>query len=108
MLFNITGKTARSPGRCTDLWAGSDTHQQVTEQQRSRHADFVKARGIPGWIDKTEGNKLTVTLFSGDWHNFQKTYMNDIAVGKDANVVVANDELRTWNPSGRQGTQRGP
>ena len=98
LLFNLTGKTAQSPGRLTDLWVGRGTHLRTTEQQRNRHADFVKARGIPGWIDKTEGNKVTITLFSGDWHNFQKTYMGDIAVGKDVSLVVANDELRTWNP----------
>ena len=65
---------------------------------RQKHAEFVKWRGLPGWIDKVEGNKLSVTLFSGDWHNFQKTYMADFAVGQEARVVVANDELRTWNP----------
>jgi hypothetical protein len=98
LLFNVTGKTAQSPGICTDIWVGSDTHKLVTEQQRKKHVAFVKFRGLPGWVDKTEGNKLTVTLFSGDWHNFQESYLDNIAVGKDLAVVVANDELRTWNP----------
>ncbi|HEY6167730.1 MAG TPA: hypothetical protein VI454_06800 [Verrucomicrobiae bacterium] len=98
LLFNLGGKTATSPGRCTDIWVGVDTHKLATERQRKKFAEFTKKRGLPGWIDKTEGNKLTVTLFSGDTQSFKKTWMDDFAVGKDLRVVVANDELRTWNP----------
>ncbi|HYR57183.1 MAG TPA: hypothetical protein VEO95_01080, partial [Chthoniobacteraceae bacterium] len=98
LLFNLTGKTADSPGWCTDIWVGAETHKLATEQQRKKFADFTKRRGLPGWIDKTEDNKLTVTLFSGDAQNFKKQWMDDFAVGKDIAVAVANDELRTWNP----------
>ncbi len=98
LLFNLTGKTAESPGWCTDIWVGAETHELATEQQRKKFAEFTKRRGLPGWIDKTEDNKLTVTLFSGDAQSFKKTWMDDFVVGKEIAVVVANDELRTWNP----------
>ncbi len=99
LLFNITGKTATNPGRCQDIWVGADTHKQVNdEQQRKRFADFVKFRGLPAWVDRTEGNKVTVTLFSGDPKSFKQSWMNDFVVGKEISIVVANDELRTWNP----------
>ena len=98
LLFNITGKFADNPGWCTDLWVGAETHKAATEQQRKKFTEFTKKRGVPGWIDRTEGNKLTVTLFSGDAQSFKKCYMDDIAVGKELGAVVANDELRTWNP----------
>jgi hypothetical protein len=98
LLFNLTGKTADSPGWCMDIWVGADTHKLVTEQQRAKFAAFTKKRGVPGWVDKTEGNQITVTLFSGDWHTFKDIYMSDIAVGKELSVAVANEELRTWNP----------
>jgi hypothetical protein len=98
LLYNLTGKTAASPGHCTDIWVGADTHKQVTERQRTSHAAFVKFRGLPGWIDRIQGNQLTVTLFTGDPGSFTQTYLTDFAVGKEVRAVVANDELRTWNP----------
>lgn len=98
LLYNLTGKTADSPGWCTDIWVGADTHKLATEQQRKKFVEFTKKRGVPGWIDKTQGNQLTVTLFSGDAQSFKKGYMDDFVVGKDLAVTVANDELRTWNP----------
>jgi hypothetical protein len=99
LLFNLTGKTSTNPGRCTDLWIGSETFKRVTEDQRQRHVAFVKARGVPGWFDKTEGNQLTIALFSGDQKAFKASYLADFNLGKEVAVVVANDELRTWNPS---------
>ncbi len=98
LLFNITGKTATSPGVCTDIYVGTDTHTITTEAQRKKFAEFTKRRGLPGWVDKTEGNQITVTLFSGDSKNFAKAWMDDFGVGKDGAICVANDELRTWNP----------
>lgn len=98
LLFNLTAKTATNPGWCTEVWAGTDMHTQATEGQGKKFVEFNKARGLPGWINKTEGNLITMTLFSGDAGAFKKTWMNDFVVGKDAGVCVANDELRTWNP----------
>jgi len=98
LLFNITSKNADNPGWCTDIWVGAETHKLATEQQRKKFAEFLKRRGLPGWIDKTEGNKVTLTLFSGDTHTFKQTWLKDFEVGKDGKLCVANDELRTWNP----------
>ncbi|HWE01937.1 MAG TPA: hypothetical protein VG326_05955 [Tepidisphaeraceae bacterium] len=98
LLYNFTGKTAENPGHCLDIWVGADTQRSATERQRKNHAAFVKFRGLPGWIDGVDGNKLTVTLFTGDPATFKQTYIGDFAVGRDLRVCVANDELRTWNP----------
>lgn len=98
LLYNLTGKTANSPGRCTDIWAGVDNHLMATEQQRQKFNEFTKARGLPGWIDKTDDKLVTITLFSGDTRAFKASWMNDLAVGKAGKLAVANDETRTWNP----------
>ncbi|MEO6785443.1 MAG: hypothetical protein ABI318_04855 [Chthoniobacteraceae bacterium] len=98
LLFNITGKTAESPGVCTDIWAGTETHTLATETQRKKFVEFTKRRGLPGWVDRTDDNRITITLFSGDPKSFAKTWMDDFAKGKDVAICVANDELRTWNP----------
>lgn len=98
LLYNITGKSATSPGQCTDIWVGAETHERATTEQRKMFDDFVKARGVPGWIEETEGRNVTVTLFSGDVRAFRTSFAPDFAKDKDAGLCVANDELRTWNP----------
>ena len=98
LLYNLSGRTASSPGVCTDIWVGADTHKKVSEQQSAKFAERLKKLGLPGWIDKTEGNKLTITLFSDDVPTFKKTYKADLAIGNQLETVVANQELRTWNP----------
>ena len=75
----------------------TDDEQPADEAQRQKFIEFTKARGLPGWIEKTEGKQMVVTLFSGDPKNFQKTWMDDFAVGKNIKICVSNDELRTWN-----------
>ena len=99
LLYNLTGKTADYPGGCSDIWIGADSQKRATEQQAKKFAEFTKRRGVPGWIDKTEGNVVTVTFFSGDTRAFKQTWMGDFAAGKSGGkLCVANDELRTWNP----------
>ena len=98
LLYNLTGKTANNPGRCTDLWVGVDIHKLATETQQKKFHDFTVARGVPGWIEKTEGKTVTATFFSGDVASFKKTFATEFVVGKGVKVCIANDELRTWNP----------
>jgi len=94
-------------GQLTQL-ATTEDEQPANEAQRQKFVAFTKARGLPGWIEKTEGKQMIVTLFSGDPKNFQKTWMNDFAVGKEIKVCVSNDELRTWNVNvdGKRGAVR--
>ena len=99
LLFNLTGKTATSPGWCSDIWVGAETHRLATENQRRRFAEFTKKRGVPGWIEKTEENFVTVTFFSGDDAGFKTELGKDFVAGIGGRgVCIANDELRTWNP----------
>lgn len=98
LLFNITGKTATDQGWCTDIWSGTDTHTLTKDNQQAKFNAFTKFRGLPGWIDKTEGKTVTLTLFSGDVVAFKKAWTDDLTKGKETRLCVANDELRTWNP----------
>jgi len=74
--------------------------------QRRKFVDFTTARGIAGWVDSTEGKRVTITFFSGNPEKFAETWDADFAVGKEVRVCVANDELRTWQPTscGERGT----
>ena len=98
LLFNITGRRAENPGWATDIWIGEDTHKHATESQQKKFNEFIKARGIPGWIDRTEGKSITFTLFSSNAKTFRTTYASDLVVGRTGKLCVSNNELRTWNP----------
>jgi len=76
----------------------TDDGQPADAAQLKKFREFTEKRGIAGWIDKTEGNTVTVTFFSADPVAFQAAYGELIAVGKSGKLCVANDELRTWNP----------
>jgi hypothetical protein len=84
-------------GKLTRL-VTSDDGQPADAAQLKKFREFTEKRGIAGWIDKTEGSTVTVTFFSADPAAFQAAYDELLAVGKEGNLCVANDELRTWNP----------
>jgi hypothetical protein len=100
LLFNLTGDAAKGQERCTDVWAGAETHKLAAERQRKKHNAFLKERGLPAWIDRVDGGKLTVTLFSGDQTGLKALFKDEGVVPKDRAVyaAVANEELRTYNP----------
>lgn len=85
-------------GRLTRL-VGTKHGQDPDETQRQRFIDFTKARGLAGWIDHTSGKMLTVTFFSGAPHAFAANWGDDFAKASGVSVCVANDELRTWQPT---------
>jgi hypothetical protein len=76
----------------------TDDGESADAAQLKKFREFTEKRGIAGWIDKTQGNTVTVTFFSGDPAAFQAAYGELLVVGKSGKLCVANDELRTWNP----------
>ena len=84
-------------GKFTRL-ATTESFGEADASQRKKFEEFTKARGVAGWIEKTEGRNVTVTFFSGDPAAFKINYADLLTKGKEARVCVANDELRTWNP----------
>jgi len=85
-------------GRPTRL-VGTKHGQAPDEAQQKRFALFTKARGLAGWIDHTAGKTLTVTFFSGNPETFAANWGDAFAQEKEVSVCVANDELRTWQPT---------
>ena len=100
LLVNLTGSSPRNAESCTEIWVGADTHKLVTERQRKKHNAFLKNRGLPAWIDRSEGKKLTITLFSGDGTGYKALFKDEGINPKERAVIaaVANEELRTYNP----------
>ncbi len=102
LLVNLTARDATSRGRCTDIWVGEETHKLVTTAQRAKHDAFLKLRGLPAWIDRVDGPRLTLSLLC--WNEtttrkeLQALLEADFGVGKILDLAVATNELRTYNP----------
>jgi hypothetical protein len=106
LLLDLAGGGAGRPLRCTGVWAGADAHARASEVQRRAHHAFIRARGIPARIERVERDgRLVLSPFSRDRASLLALYRDeDIAPAQRAkeghrfDVVVANDELRTYNP----------
>jgi hypothetical protein len=103
LLANFAAATPEQPLRCTEIWIGADTHQQVTQEQREKHSAFLKVRGLPARIHRVEGSEIVADLLASD-DPADRTVLRtmvlaDFSVGKDMRLAVANDELRTYWPS---------
>jgi hypothetical protein len=100
LVVNLAGNS----GSCADLWAGAEASKLATDQQQQRHAAFLRLRGLASRIDRVDGKKLTVSLF-GDPSSLQDLFRRDGIVPaqwakehRSVDAVVANEELRTYNP----------
>lgn len=85
---------------------GTNDEAKLDIEQRRRFVNFTKDRGLAGWIDATTDDTVTVTFFSGNPDLFDATWHADFEAGMEVRVCVANDELRTWQPTscGERGT----
>jgi hypothetical protein len=97
---NFGGKTASGTPLCSEIYAGADAQKAATARQQKKQLAWLKERGLPCWIDRVDGQALTVTLFSNDRAALRAFLKGEnVAPGKRAiNAVVANEELRTYNP----------
>ncbi|MES2595947.1 MAG: hypothetical protein V4662_11455 [Verrucomicrobiota bacterium] len=84
--------------RPVNLITTDDGEKKPDPEQQKKFREFTEKRGVAGWITKTEGQTLTVALFSGDPAFYEAAYGELLAKGKTTKTCVANDELRTWNP----------
>ncbi len=105
VLVNLSGTGARRPRRCTDVWVGAQTHHQVTELQRKRHVAAIRERGLPAWIDRVEGRRLTVTLLSCEPASLAGLFKDEgidpakwAKENQEVHVVVADENLRSYWP----------
>ncbi len=64
-LCNLTWVTLYGPGRITDLWLDEPARALVTAQQLERHRNYIRERGLPGWVAAVEDEPqlVTVTFF---------------------------------------------
>ena len=94
LLVNITGRTATSRGRCTDIWVGAATHKAAAAQQLTKHSAFLQEHGLPAWIERVEGKKLVLTLLNGPRRDeFKKFFDDNFKQGQEIKFAPADDTL---------------
>lgn len=101
LLFNLSGDQNTASLHCSQVWVGQDTQELASEEQQTKFNEFLKARGLAGWIDQVSDKTLTVTFFDTAGRNpeeFKSRWKNDFSKDQSVRVAVANEELRTWNP----------
>ena len=100
LLVNLTGRTATSRGRCTDIWVGTETHKAATARQRAKHDAFLKERGLPAWIERVDGKRLVVTLLNGTHRNeFKQLFDDNFKPGQEIKFVQTDDTLHPSAPA---------
>ncbi len=105
LLFSASGDQPGKPRRCTEIWVGAATQAAATAAQRSRRIAFLKLRGLPAVIDAIDGKKLTVTFLANERQSLMELFKAEgieaaswAREHRNVEAVVANNELRTYNP----------
>ncbi|CAN5908753.1 hypothetical protein BH11VER1_BH11VER1_09120 [soil metagenome] len=112
VLFNLTWVTLYGPGRITEVWLDETARAVVTNNQLERHRNYIRERGLPGWVTTVEDEPQHVTLvFFGnvDTKLFDELSIKDLNAPppKDGSpppteprggLAVARDSLMTYDP----------
>lgn len=112
ILFNLTWVTLYGPGRITDIWIDEEARKLVSSQQLERHRNYIRERGLPGWVTAVEDEPqfVTVTFFSNvDAKLFDELKIKDLnapppkdgsppPVEPRGGLAVARDTLMTYDP----------
>ncbi len=104
LTFNRTGDG--SAQRAGEVWIGADAEARAAETQRKNHFEALKVRGLPAWIEAVDGKNLILIPFAATPADLLATIkladINPAQWAKEgrgtAGTVVANQELRSYNP----------
>ncbi len=112
--FNLTWATLYGPGRITQLWLDETSRKRASDRQLENHRNYIRQRGLPGWIDEVDDKQqiVTITFFANvDTSLFQElTLTNSEPFGwplskpeekPDApkgTIAVARESLMTYDP----------
>ncbi len=112
VLFNLTWVTLYGPGRITDVWLDEPARALVSANQLERHRQYIRERGLPGWVTAVEDEPqfVTVTFFDNvDAKLFDLLTIKDpnLPAPKDGSpppveprggLTVARDSLMCYDP----------
>ena len=88
VLFNLTWVTLYGPGRITDVWIDEAARAVVTANQLELHRNYIRERGLPGWVTAVEDQPqlVTVTFFG----NVEAKLLDELTI-KDLNAPPPKD-----------------
>jgi hypothetical protein len=88
--MNPTWATLYGPGRVFQIWLDEKSRSLASGRQLERHRNYIRERGIPGWVDAVDDEKqiVTITFFDGI----------DPVLFKDFGIIVP--ESLGWPTSG--------
>ncbi|WP_437206758.1 hypothetical protein [Planctomicrobium sp. SH664] len=95
ILFNTQPPKSGGRGPAAEIWLDAESQEFATTRQKKIRADYLKERGIAGWIDSTTDTQFTVTLFNRENQDLLKT---GFAEGAEVKVAVAEETLQTDRP----------
>lgn len=98
LLLNLMHRDEQSLGIAIEIYLGHQAQTLATKGQQERFAEFLELRGVPGWVEKTSGQEVTVSLFSGDPPTFAERLGGKLKATAGAKLCVASLELRTYQP----------
>jgi hypothetical protein len=112
VVLNLTWVTLYGPGRITDIWLDESSRQLATAQQLERHRNYIRERGLPGWVSAVDDEQqiVTITFFAGvDASLFNDLSRTDSATSRPARegedlsaargtIAVARQSLMTYDP----------
>ncbi len=112
ILFNLTWVTLYGPGRITDVWLDEPARALVTANQLERHRNYIRERGLPGWVKDVDDEQQFVTVMffgSVDPKLFDELKIKDpnLPPPKDGSpppveprggLAVARDTLMAYDP----------
>jgi hypothetical protein len=112
VLFNLTWVTLYGPGRITDVWLDESSRQLATAQQLEQHRNYIRERGLPGWVTAVDDDQqiVTITFFAGvdsslfdDLSRIDAPTSQPAKEGEDlaaprGTIAVARDSLMTYDP----------
>jgi hypothetical protein len=112
--FNLTWATLYGPGRITEIWLDEPSRQLSTAQQLERHRNYIRERGLPGWIDQVDDDTqvVTITFFGGvdpalfadlkginpEPFGWPLNKPEDDPLAPKGTIAVARDSLMTYDP----------
>ncbi|HSU69802.1 MAG TPA: hypothetical protein VLJ39_23160 [Tepidisphaeraceae bacterium] len=67
VLFDLTWVTLYGPGRVMEIWIDDDARQLATAQQLETHRNYIRQRGLPGWVTAVDDQQqiVTIVFFAG-------------------------------------------
>lgn len=96
--LNVTWATLYGPGRVLEIWLDQASRDLATQHQLERHRNFIRQRGLAGWVDAVNDKDKVVTL----------TFFDGVEPALFDELTLINEEPHGWPFSGQEKDPKAP